>query len=140
MPANPGTIAALGQGSLPLGRRVLMTSAPWPYPSYADRRWLGGERVADRSLAAAIKALRMAVSEAGDPVSADPESLLAALSHLAAIGERIEWAMLSLVGESRAAGVSWAAVGAALGVSKQAAQQRFAPYVKAAMEQADTSN
>ena len=78
----------------------------------------------------------MAVSEAGDPVSSDPESLLAGLSHLAAIGERIEWAMLSLVGESRAAGVSWAAVGAALGVSKQAAQQRFAPYVKAAMEQA----
>jgi len=78
----------------------------------------------------------MAVAEAGDPVSAEPESLLAGLSHLAAIGERIEWAMLSLVGESRAAGVSWAAVGGALGVSKQAAQQRFAPYVKAAMEQA----
>jgi hypothetical protein len=113
-----------------------MSSSPWPYPSYADRRWLGGERVADRALAAAIKAVRMAVSEAGDPVSSDPEALLAGLSHLAAIGERIEWAMLSLVGESRAAGVPWAAVGNALGVSKQAAQQRFAPYVKAAMEQA----
>ena len=113
-----------------------MTSDPWPYPSYADRQWLGGERVPDRALAAAIKALRLAVAEAGDPVRSDPESLLAGLSHLAAIAERIDWAMLSLGGESRAAGVPWGAIGNALGVSKQAAQQRFAPYVKAAMDQA----
>lgn len=113
-----------------------MTESSWPYPSYSDRRWLGGERVPDRDLAAAIRAVRMAVADAGDPVTSDPDSLLAGLSHLAAIGERIEWAMLSLVGESRAAGVPWAAVGGALGVTKQAAQQRFAPYVKAALEQA----
>jgi hypothetical protein len=113
-----------------------MTSSPWPYPSYADRHWLGGERVPDRALAAAIRAVRSAVAEAGDPVSSDPEALLAGLSHLAAIGERIDWVMLSLVGESRAAGVPWVALGAALGVTKQAAQQRFAPYVQAAMDQA----
>ncbi len=111
--------------------------ASWPYPSYADRRWLGGERVEDRDLAAVIKALRMIVAEAGEPVSAEPESLLAALSHLAALRERADWAMLSLVGESRAAGVSWGAIASALGVTKQAAQQRFGPYVKQAMEQAN---
>ena len=113
-----------------------MTDSPWPYPSYADRRWLGGERGADRSLAAVIRALRAAVSETGDPVSGDPDSLLAALTHLAAIAERVDWAMLSVVGEARTKAVPWAAIGSALGVSKQAAQQRFAPYVKQALEQA----
>jgi hypothetical protein len=34
--------------------------------------------------------------------------------------------------------VSWSAIGASLGVTKQAAQQRFAPYVKQALEQAKT--
>src|SRR4051794_30024005 len=71
--------------------RGLMSDSSWPYPSYADRRWLGGERGADRSLAAVIRALRTAVSEAGDPVSGDPEALLAALTHLAAIAERVDW-------------------------------------------------
>jgi hypothetical protein len=116
-----------------------MTVSPWPYPSYADRRWLGGERGSDRSLAAVVKGLRTAVTEAGEPVSDDPESLLTALSHLASFAERVEWAMLSLVGEARAHGVPWVAVGASLGVTKQAAQQRFAPYVKEAMEQAESS-
>ena len=110
--------------------------APWPYPSYADRRWLGGEGVEDRSLAAVIKVLRATVAEAGAPVSGHPDALLAGLSHLADIAERIEWAMLSLVGEARSQTVPWQAIGAALGVTKQAAQQRFAPYVKEALEQA----
>jgi hypothetical protein len=108
----------------------------WPYPSYADLRWLGGDRGPDRSLAAVVRALRGLAAEAGDPVGSDPQALLSALSHLAAIAERADWAMLSLVGEARAQGVAWAAIGGALGVTKQAAQQRFAPYVKQALEQA----
>lgn len=108
---------------------------PWPYPSYADRRWLGGDRVEDRSLAAVIKALRSLVAEADAPVGSGPEALLAGLSHLAEIAERVDWAMLSLVGESRCHAVPWQAIGSALGVTKQAAQQRFAPYVKEALEQ-----
>jgi hypothetical protein len=114
-----------------------MDPSPWPYPSYGDRRWLGGERGADRALAAVVRALRATVSDAGETVSDDPESLLAGLSHLAEIAERVEWAMLSLVGEARARQTRWAAIGASLGVTKQAAQQRFAPYVKQALEQAE---
>jgi hypothetical protein len=115
-----------------------MIPTPWPYPSYADRHWLGGDRAADRSLAAVVRAVRSTVAEAGDSVNGDPPSLLGGLAHLAAIAERVDWAMLSLVGEARANGVTWAQVGASLGVSKQAAQQRFAPYVKQALDQVES--
>ncbi|HTW20320.1 MAG TPA: hypothetical protein VME70_08930 [Mycobacteriales bacterium] len=113
-----------------------MRSGPWPYPSYADRRWLGGERGPDPALAAVVRAVRATVAAGGAEVSPESESVLQGLAGLASIAERTEWAMLSLVGEARARGASWAAVGAALGVSKQAAQQRFAPYVRQALEQA----
>jgi hypothetical protein len=111
-------------------------SLTWPYPSYADRTWLGGDRGADRSLAGVVRTLRALVAESGGRVAAEPESLLGAMNQLAEIGERVDWALLSLVGEARTFGVSWQAIGTALGVTKQAAQQRFAPYVKEALEQA----
>ena len=109
----------------------------WPYPSYADRRWLGGERGPDRALATVVRALRGLVTETGGKADETPESLLSALAQLADLGERIEWAMLSVIGEARTAGVTWSAIGEALGVTKQAAQQRFAPYVKQASQQAE---
>jgi hypothetical protein len=115
------------------------THQSWPYPSYADRNWLGGERGADRALAGVVRALRSLVNETGGQPAADPDALLAAMSRLAEIGERIDWALLSLVGEARTFGVPWQAIGTALGVTKQAAQQRFAPYVKEALEQAPTT-
>lgn len=108
----------------------------WPYPSYADRNWLGGERGGDRALAGVVRALRALVTETGGQPAAEPDALLGAMSRLAELGERIDWALLSLVGEARTFGVSWQSIGAALGVTKQAAQQRFAPYVKEALEQA----
>jgi hypothetical protein len=108
----------------------------WPYPSYADRTWLGGDRGADRALATVVRALRGLVIETGGRPSGEPADLLAALEQAAAIGERVSWAMLSLVGEARSQGVSWAGVGAALGVTKQAAQQRFGPYVAEALSRA----
>ena len=109
----------------------------WPYPSYADRRWLGGDRGSDRALATVVRALRSLVLETGGTADASAESILHALSQLADLGERVEWAMLSLIGEARTdAGATWSAIGEALGVTKQAAQQRFAPYVKEALHQA----
>ncbi|HET6817404.1 MAG TPA: hypothetical protein VFH66_09305 [Mycobacteriales bacterium] len=108
----------------------------WPYPSYADRIWLGGERGTDRALATVVRALRSLVAETGGQPTREPADLLAALEQLAAIGERVSWAMLSLVGEARSRGVSWSGVGAALGVTKQAAQQRFGPYVAEALTRA----
>jgi hypothetical protein len=116
-----------------------VADAQWPYPSYADRSWLGGERGGDRPLAAVVRALRGLVTEAGGRPTREPDSLLDALAHLAAVGERVDWALLSVVGEARARGVSWQAIGTALGVSKQAAQQRFAPYVKEALERASAA-
>jgi len=115
------------------------TAGAWPYPSYAERTWLGGERSADRALAGVVRTLRTLVAETGGKVAAEPDSLLGAMTQLAEIGERIDWALLSLVGEARTFGVSWQSIGNALGVTKQAAQQRFAPYVKEALEQAPRS-
>jgi hypothetical protein len=108
----------------------------WPYPSYADRSWLGGDRGPDRALATVVRGLRGLVAETGGRASGEPEDLLAALEQLASIGERVSWAMLSLVGEARSQGVPWAGVGGALGVTKQAAQQRFGPYVAEALSRA----
>lgn len=113
-----------------------ISGAEWPYASYADPGWLGGERGTDRALAAVVRSVRGLVHESGDRQRADPEGLGAALGHLAALAERVDWALLSVVGEARAAGMSWQAIGAALGVSKQAAQQRFGRYVARAVEQA----
>lgn len=114
-------------------------STPWPYPSYSDRRWLGGDRGGDRALAAVVRAIRGLVAETGGSPEASADSLLHAMARMADLGERIEWALLSVIGEARTAGVTWAAIGEALGVTKQAAQQRFAPYVKEALERASAN-
>lgn len=112
----------------------------WPYPSYADRRWLGGESGTDKALATVVRALRTLVTQTGGAADDSPESLLHALSQLADLGERVEWAMLSVIGEARTGGVTWSAIGEALGVTKQAAQQRFAPYVKEALDRASEAS
>jgi hypothetical protein len=113
-----------------------VTQQGWPYPSYAEPSWLGGERGADRHLAAVVRAVRAVAQESGQRQRSDTEGLTAALGHLSALAERVDWALLSVVGEARALGMSWQAIGAALGVTKQAAQQRFARYVAEALERA----
>jgi hypothetical protein len=111
-----------------------MPPANWPYPSYFDRRWLGGERGADRALAAVVSAVRQTAGSSPAPDRAGTDAaLLAGLAHLGQVAERVDWALLSVVGEARAGGATWTAIGQALGVSRQAAQQRFAPWVREAM-------
>jgi hypothetical protein len=111
-----------------------VAATAWPYPSYFDRRWLGGERGSDRALAAVVSAVRQTAESSPAPATAGSDAaLLAGLAHLGQVAERVDWALLSVVGEARANGATWTAIGTALGVSRQAAQQRFAPWVKAAM-------
>jgi len=120
-------------------RRDLSTPA-WPYPALAEPAWLGGATATDPALRAAIRAVRTALAETGVPADASSvETVLAAMGVVSAVAERLDWALLSLVGEARAEGTSWTRIGNALGVSKQAAQQRFAPWVRQAHEQAARS-
>lgn len=110
-----------------------MTS-PWPYASVADADWMSPAGGSDAFLSAARDAVRDQLPHLSRPVS--PEHLLTALGAAQQVRERMDWVLLSLVGEARAAGLSWAQVGEALGVRRQAAHQRFGPYVEAALEQA----
>lgn len=111
-----------------------MTS--WPYASVADRGWLLPAAGTDRYLGAARDAVRGLLPRRSTPSPATQEQLLEAMAAAQEVRERLDWVLLSLVGEGRAAGLSWAQVAEALGVRKQAAHQRFGPYVAAAMAQA----
>jgi hypothetical protein len=51
----------------------------------------------------------------------------AALSATAAVREAADRKLFELVGFAREAGASWASIGEALGVTTQAAHQRYAP-------------
>lgn len=53
------------------------------------------------------------------------DELLADMAHLAASRDRVEQALVDRVVRLRGRGVSWARVGASLGVSRQAAWERF---------------
>jgi hypothetical protein len=110
------------------------TTTEWPYAGLGDPSWLAGDPADD-----ALRAARAAVLDVLSTSGADARSragLLAALGAVADLQERLDWALLALVGEGRAARLSWAELGAALGVSRQAAQQRFAAFVEQALEQA----
>jgi hypothetical protein len=96
----------------------------WPYPPFSDERWLVTPGP-DPALRAVVAATRRVVEQTGRNGSP--------LRAIAALRDRIDWAMLALVGEAHAAGASWAEIGAALGISKQAAHKRFAPYVEQAI-------
>src|SRR5258707_15320772 len=105
----------------------------WPYPSYADRNWLGGERGDDPALGAVVRSVRSLVIEAGGRAGPEPEALLAGLGQLAALRERVDWGVLALVGGARTLGTPGASVGAAPGGRQQAAQQRVGPHRQGAV-------
>lgn len=105
----------------------------WPYVPLTDPRWLApGD---DIVLAAARDVVRGLLPPGASPT----DQLLTGLTAAAQLRERLDWILLSLVGEGRAAGLSWSQVGTALGVRKQAAHQRYGPYVDAALAQARAS-
>lgn len=64
------------------------------------------------------------------PPGAQPEQALAGASHLVDSAER---ALHQLVSDAREAGMSWSEIGEILGISRQAAQKRFAGQVPAKM-------
>lgn len=107
----------------------------WPFPRLADVSWLAGDGK-DDALTAVRTTLRTTLSDRGVVTDGSVESVLSGLEALADLSERLQWAMLALTGEARAAGATWTQVGDALGVSKQAAQQRFAPYLRRALAEA----
>ena len=53
------------------------------------------------------------------------DELLASLARVQKVAPQVDAAMHDYVGTLRARGVSWARIGTALGVSKQAAWERF---------------
>jgi hypothetical protein len=116
---------------------VCMSAPAWPFPSVADPAWLTPPGQRDDHLATARDAVLRLVPVPDD--GATTEHLLAALTAAAELAERIDWELLSLVGEARGEGLSWERVAGALGVSKQAAHKRFGPYVAEAVARAAAS-
>ena len=111
-----------------------MTSPGWPYASVTDPSWLAPPGQDDPYLAACRDAVLRLLPPAAGP--ATPEHLLQALTTAQELADRIDWVLLSLVGEARGAGLSWERVAGALGVSKQAVHKRFGPYVAEAVARA----
>lgn len=109
-----------------------MSNDQWPYPGLAEPSWLRGDG-SDPALNAVRAAVFSTLSAQGQEVDASDEALYAAMGALADLGERIDWALLALVGEGRTRAMSWAALGSALGISKQAVQQRFGRWVEEAL-------
>lgn len=98
----------------------------WPYAPFGSPSWLRPEG-ADPALESARSVALSCVPSPGPAERAD--LLLEAVAHTREVAERLDWVLLSLVGEARSHGVSWEEVAAALGVSKQAAHKRFAPHL-----------
>lgn len=117
-----------------------MVAVPGPVTQAAQPR--GGAGTGDVPGGGAMdvalaRALLDVLSE--PPVTNDPGAplaLVAATDALAASGQRL---LAGAVDEARAAGHSWSEIGAALGVSRQAAQQRFSASREPGPEAADDS-
>ena len=109
-------------------------STRWPYASVTSESWLAPPGHDDPYLDATRDAVRRLLPRGSGPAEAD--YLLQALTSAQELADRIDWVLLSLVGEARGTGLSWERVAGALGVSKQAAHKRFAPYVAQALERA----
>ena len=109
---------------------------PWPYARFGAADWLQGDGSDPALLAVRDAVHAVLVARGQDPRTGTP-SLTAALTALADLDERIDWALLALASEARATGMSWAALGSALGISKQAVHKRLGPWVEQALHATD---
>lgn len=94
----------------------LTTLGPPPYGQPMVDAQMTGDH--GRYLGAVRRMIRAAGRRLGE---ADPEDL----AQLVAMREDLDQAIATAVAGQRAAGTSWAAIGSALGMSKQAAAQRW---------------
>lgn len=106
----------------------------WPYPGFGSAAWLTGAPD-DDALVVTREAVAAVLHDRGQLPGPGP-GVVDGLRALADLRERLDWAMLALVGEGRAARLPWSEIAAALGVSRQAAQQRFGAWVEQAHAQA----
>ena len=65
------------------------------------------------------------VPELGSPNKQSDDELLASLARIQAVASQADAALHDHVGSLRDRGISWTRIGAAIGVSKQAAWERF---------------
>ena len=80
----------------------------------------------DRILAEELAHVRsQSVPELGSPAEQSDDELLASLARIQAVASQADAALHDHVGSLRDRGVSWTRIGAAVGVSKQAAWERF---------------
>lgn len=121
----------------PAHQRLPPAPTPWPYASVTDPSWLQAG-ASDRHLSLCRQAVRSTLPR-NAAAPATREHLLTALEGARELRERLDWVLLSLVGEARGAGLSWEHIATSLGVSKQAAHKRFSPYVLLALQQAERS-
>ena len=102
---------------------------PWPYVRFGSPTWLRPDGHDPALEAAREVALAVDVPAGGPADAGRGERLLAAAARTREVAERLDWVLLSLVGEARSEGMSWEEVAAALGVTKQAAHKRYAPHL-----------
>ncbi|PWJ55660.1 hypothetical protein SAMN06264364_10222 [Quadrisphaera granulorum] len=83
-----------------------------------------------------LAAARRLESQGDDDATIDPthvsrpDNPMTRLEDAVAASHRADVALFEAVQSAAAAGASWAAIGAVLGVSRQAVRQRFGPLIK----------
>ncbi|MCB5294175.1 hypothetical protein [Arthrobacter sp. SO3] len=68
-----------------------------------------------------------AESESASPLAMTDDQLLAHLPEVAAVASQVEERLSAWVGTARERKISWARIGAALGMTRQSAWERFQP-------------
>ena len=89
-----------------------------------------GIYICDRCVSACVAIIESAPAKSSEPQlpswqAMTDEELLSRLPRIASVASQVEGGLLRWVGEARRRGASWAAIGEALGMSRQSAWERF---------------